>query len=117
MPTSPSPVHVYLDVAIGDREEAEKQEKAYDLTKAFLEATRSTYGWPSSLEEIVRGGESDDETRELFVEAFQSDPQWSGKGDCRVDAPNALVCGRLVVELAIQAAPKACEVSSRHCIQ
>ena len=107
MAKKPSDITVFLDVAIGDRREAEEQEKAYAFAQQFWEASRNTFGWLSSLEEVSK----DEEQRELFVEAFDADPQWGGRGKCRMDYPDALTKGRLIVQLHVDAAPKACEVS------
>jgi peptidylprolyl isomerase len=95
---------VFLDLEIGDQQAAREQEQGYASAKNFLEATQSVYGWPPALSQLET-----DESKELFLEAFSSDPSWSSKGTARIDPPNALVKGRLEIQLDTAAAPKACE--------
>lgn len=61
------------------------------------------YGWSDKLSDL------DDESKEIFLEAFSSDPTWSSQGTARLTPPSALIKGRLEIELDLKAAPKACE--------
>jgi peptidylprolyl isomerase len=61
------------------------------------------YGWPDALDSI------DDEAREIFTEAFASDPTWSNQGSARLTPPDALTKGYLEIELDLKNAPKAAE--------
>ena len=62
------------------------------------------YGWSDTLAEL------DDEAKDIFLEAFASDPTWSSQaaGGVRLTPPD-VVCGRLEIELNTAAAPKASE--------
>jgi cyclophilin family peptidyl-prolyl cis-trans isomerase len=51
----------------------------------------------------------DIETREIFKEAFSSDPTWNSQGTVRLHPPDALIKGYLEIELDYKSAPKAAE--------
>lgn len=94
---------VFLDIEVGDQAAAAAQEQSYRLTQGFLEAVGAQYGWPTRLADL------DSEAQEILLEAYSSDPAWSSQGPARLQPPDALTCGRLVVALDVKAAPKACE--------
>lgn len=61
------------------------------------------YGWTGTLAEL------DEESKDILLEAFVSDPTWSSQGTPRLQPPDALVTGRLEIVLDTTEAPKATE--------
>lgn len=107
MSSSDETTCVYLDIEIGDQTLAREQELGYKLIQDFYQAVAQQYGWTSQQAAC----DLDNESQEILLEAFNSDPQWSSKSDAipRIHPPDALQKGRLEIELFYEAAPKACE--------
>jgi peptidylprolyl isomerase len=93
---------VFLDLEVGDRDEAARQDAAYQRAKEFLATVRHQYGWPDTLDELG------DEEKEIFVEAYASDPSWSARGAPRLRGSES-IRGRLEIVLYSNAAPKTVE--------
>lgn len=93
---------VYLDLEVGDREEAARHDAAHLRAQDFLATVRHQYGWPETLQELG------DEDEEIFLEAYASDPTWAARGPPRMRGSN-LMKGRLEIELYSTAAPKTVE--------
>lgn len=73
------------------------------LAKLRIDIFFLQYGWSNSLSNL------DNETQEIFTEAFSSDPTWSNQGTARLNPPDALAKGHLEIELDYKSAPKAAE--------
>jgi hypothetical protein len=69
----------------------------------FIAAQVVQYGLPEELTAL------DAEQREMLKEAFDSNPEWSGKGPMCFDDPGSECAGRIVVSLFKMEAPKAVE--------
>lgn len=67
-------VKVFLDIDIGDAARYAEELAAYQRAAAFLQECGSQYGLPSSLSDM------DDEAQQLMQESYDSDPNWSSKG-------------------------------------
>ncbi|KAH7617502.1 hypothetical protein NADE_007280 [Nannochloris sp. 'desiccata'] len=100
---------VFINLEIGDQIEATKQEQGYKLAQEFLKSVGSQSCTPYDMAGLNSLSNLDNETQEIFTEAFSSDPTWSNQGTARLNPPDALAKGHLEIELDYKSAPKAAE--------
>lgn len=55
--------------------------------------THLQYGWSGPLEQL------DEESQQLLLESYNSDPTWAAKGEASTVKPAPIRAGRIVVEL------------------
>lgn len=93
--------HVFMVIGKGDRQEELKQQIAYELTQEYLGEIYQHYGFPDTLSEMSQ------DQGELLVEAFQSDPRWSSRGEPRLLPPDSVERCRLEIVLHDKECPRA----------
>ena len=91
-------------MAVGDPGQYESERDSYDLAVQYLKQCGSMLGL---LETEL--GNLDEESKDLLLEAFESDPNWKQKGRIRLTPPEDIRAGRLVLELFSDLCPKTCE--------
>eukprot|EP00162_Nutomonas_longa_P010177 comp19749_c0_seq1/m.38065 comp19749_c0_seq1/g.38065 ORF comp19749_c0_seq1/g.38065 comp19749_c0_seq1/m.38065 type:complete len:245 (+) comp19749_c0_seq1:173-907(+) len=101
----------YLDIDVGDPAVFEAEQKAYNLTVQFLQASQNLLGLPSADPAELSPGDL-----ETAQSVFESDTNWSSRGSpFRATPPTPLRAGRLVIELFPTDSPLACENFSALC--
>eukprot|EP01097_Dermamoeba_algensis_P007414 TRINITY_DN4678_c0_g1_i1.p1 TRINITY_DN4678_c0_g1~~TRINITY_DN4678_c0_g1_i1.p1 ORF type:complete len:261 (-),score=52.45 TRINITY_DN4678_c0_g1_i1:98-880(-) len=97
------PSSVFIEFSVGHSDQQQAQEEAYDRAQKFLAEIYEQYAFPSDISQL------DDDSKELFLSAYNSNPKWSSKGPCRIHPPDAIKKGRVTILLYNDKTPKTAE--------
>eukprot|EP00455_Lapot_gusevi_P018206 TRINITY_DN1988_c0_g1_i2.p1 TRINITY_DN1988_c0_g1~~TRINITY_DN1988_c0_g1_i2.p1 ORF type:complete len:242 (-),score=34.34 TRINITY_DN1988_c0_g1_i2:67-792(-) len=92
----------FLDIDIGNAAEYEAQKTEFERAQEFARTNGASYGMKTSVLEM---GE---EEKEALKDIYLSNPALASL-PIRLDPPQSLRVGRLVIQMLDDAAPKACE--------
>mmetsp|Transcript_19588 Transcript_19588/g.35330 ORF Transcript_19588/g.35330 Transcript_19588/m.35330 type:complete len:242 (-) Transcript_19588:252-977(-) len=95
----------FLDINIGDEVKYAAELAAYNLAQEYLKSCGDQLGLDVSADVSTL----DDDSRQMLLEGFESDPKWKTKGLASTSKPAPILAGRIVVDLLTQDAPKAAE--------
>lgn len=100
---------VFLEIAIGDRDQYVRELQAFGRAKEWLQVYGSTYGY-SSINDLSS------EDKDIIQDIYCGDPSLVAHGPILLTEPTPLPGGRVTIELFSKDCPKSCDNFKQLCM-